>query len=379
MVASLHELLRPITLTKVISQIAASSQSLLRWMQMGPGQSLELSMGHGREGFYHVFNNVRTVGLGRAPGTAAARRARNPIGRVPFVYPRMHEQTSLLAEEIHNLGRIGDPGARDTAGQEYIRRQATPPAQRLANFRTAMVVGMLRDSLYVHESGDNWYFSYTSSGSLFQIAYQMPAANKTQLDMLGAGNIIDVSWDNPSADIPLHLGNINKAFQQLYGGRLEHVHCTFAVWNYITNNDIVAAGHGIANPPFQTFVRALGTGPDGTPINEYVGTINKAPGVTFHISDDGIELGAPGSETWTRHWEDTTAVFMGTPTSDLYNMMLGSEPIAEYDNAPWEVKTGAASWSTRAFNPTSYQLFTLDNALPVAYVPKATAYGTVVF
>lgn len=377
--ASIQEILRPITLTKTVSRIAASTQTVLSWMGMQPGGQNEVFYGHGREGTYHIFNHVRTAGLGRAPGTAAGRIARNPVARVPFVYARMHFEVSLLAEELHNLAKIDDPRMRDEAGSTYIKMQMRSPGERAGNWRTQMVVGMLRDSLYIHESGDDWYFTYESSGGLTQVPFGMPSGNKDQLDMLGAGSIIDASWANAGANIPMHLGKINAAFQQLMGGRLTDIHCTFNVWDNVTSNDFVAAKAGIANAPFETFERKVGEGPDGTPINEYTGRLRIAPGVTWHISDDGLEIGAPGSEAFTKHWGDNNAVFMNSPASGIYSMYQGSEPIAEYDGGPETVRIGLSSWSKKTSNPTATEIFTLDNALPVNHIPASVAYGTVVF
>lgn len=378
--ASIHDILRPQILTKVVSRIAASQNTLLNFMGMQPGGFNEQSYGHGREGVYHVFNNSRSVGTGRAPGTAAGRRARHPIGRVPFTYPRMHESVSLLAEEIHNIGRIENPAVRDQAGEAYIRMQSIPVGQRAANFRTAMVVGMLKDSLYVHVDGDDWYFSYSSSGALFQINYQMPAGNKSQLDMLGAGDIVTSSFDNPSTNIPYIYGQINAARQNLGVGPVTDVHLTNAMWNHHINNDYVASLAGIANPAFQRYEREVGTRPDGTPLTEQVGVINSIPGILFHISDDGLDLGVPGSESFTKHWDDTGAVLMGPPQApDNFTMYLGSEPIAEYDGGPETVRVGLSSWSVKRSNPTATEMFALDNALPVNHIPASVQYPTLVF
>src|SRR5260221_34207 len=99
-------------------------------MGMQPGGRLERRVG-GRDAAYDIFNNVRTAGLGRAPGAPAGRRARNPVGRVPFTFPRMQERVFLLAEEITNLRRVGGPSAeRDLAAADSPRRQMVPPAQR---------------------------------------------------------------------------------------------------------------------------------------------------------------------------------------------------------------------------------------------------------
>lgn len=376
---SVHDVLRPLTLTKVVSRVAASTSTVLNLFDMTPGASNETHYGHGREGSYHIFDHVRTVGTGRAPGTAAGKRKRQRVGKVHFTFPRMHESVELLLEELHNFSRIGDQATRDRNGVDFIRRQMQPVGERVANWRTAMIVGMLRDSLYVHEDGDDWYFTYDSSGSTFQIAHEMPAGNKSQLNMLGAGNIIDVSWDNTSANIPLHLHKINAAMLQLTGGRLDYVMITSIVWNHIMNNDYVAAHHGASAPPFETFERQIGTGPDGTPINALLGRINSVPNVIFWITDEGLELGIPGSETYTKHIEDTAAAFFTDPRRGWAEMITGSEPIAENEMAQPQDVIGMKVWNKTSFNPTAHEIFALDNALCVNTIPNGNAYGTVVF
>ncbi len=377
--ASIHDILNPITLTKVVSRIAASSDVLLQFMGMGPGGPNEQFFGHGREGSYHIFDNVRTIGMGRTPGTAAGRRSRRPIGKVPFVYPRMHESVGLIAEEIHNISSIDDPAIRDEAGKKYIRLQATPVAQRAGNWRTAMIVGMLRDSLYYHEDGDDWYFTYTSSGNLSRVNFGMPSGNKDQLDMLGGGDLITVPWNDPSADIPGDITKIDAARQELGVGPIEHIHLTNAMWQNVITNDHVAAGAGIANPPFKVFEREAGTRADGSPMHEKIGQINSSPGIMWHISDDGLELGVPESESFTKHWGDNNAVFMGSPVAtDNFSMYLGSEPIAEFDGGPETVRVGMSNWVVKRSNPTATELFTLDNALPVNHVPASVQYATLV-
>ena len=377
--ATIHEILRPLTLTKVISQIAATTNRLLMFFEMGPGGANETYVGHGRQGSYRVFDNVRSATLGRAPGTPAGRRSRRPVKEIPFVYPRSHEEVYLLAEEIHNISKISDPRMRDEAGADFIRQQTRPVGQRNGNWRTQQIVGMMRDSLYVVEDGDDWYFSTSSSGSLYRINYQMPSGNKDQLDMLGDGSIIDTPWSNPNANIPRHCQEINAAFLELNGGRLTDVFVNHVQWDNVVNNDYVAAGHGIANPPFKTFEREVGTGPDGIPINEQVGTLLNVPGVTWHITDEGLEWGAPGSETYDKHIGNNNAWFGVGPREfpDVYQMYQGSEPIVEYDNGPETVKIGAQSWSKKSSNPTGTEIFQLDNALAVNHVPNGSAYGTV--
>jgi hypothetical protein len=198
--------------------------------------------------------------------------------------------------------------------------------------------------------------------------------------MLGAGDIIDTSWNNPSADIPLHLSNIDAAFQQNYGGRLENIICPGNVWQQVIKNDHVSSQAGIANAPFRRFERVVGTREDGTPINASIGEIAARPGLLWYITDEGLELGAEGSEAFVKYVADNNAMFLpDVRSTGIFSMMEGSEPIAEVDGGPETVKTGFAAWSTKESNPTITNLFALDNVLPVNHIPNSNAYGTVIF
>lgn len=378
--ASLQQILRPGVLTKVISRQMAAEQWILQFFGFEPGGFNSEDYNHGREGSYEIFNNTRKVGKLRAPGTAAATSARQGVGKVPFIYPRMHDSVSMLAEEIHNIARIGEEASRDIAGRNFIQRQTRHIAQKAANFRAAMTAGMVRDSLYVHESGDDWYFSFTQSGSLLRINFQMPSGNKDQLDMLGDGDIIDTSWDNPVADIPRHLGDIDAAFQELYGGRLQNILCTSKVWQNVIKNDNVAGQGGIAQTPFRTFERVVGDREDGSPLNVQVGELMARPGLLWYITDEGVSLGAEGSEAFTKYIGVNDCAFLPSPrTPDIFGIMEGSEPIAEFDGGPETVKRGFATWTVKRSNPTQTQIFALDNCLAVNHIPNSTAYGTVIF
>jgi hypothetical protein len=381
-IASLNaDLLQPQVLTKVVSRVAATHNELLDMFQMGPGQSKSIHMGEGRNGLYHVFNNSRKVARGTAPGAAANRRPAQEMSAVPFVFPRIFDSVALHAEMLHNLGRIDDPRKRDEAGEQMIRRQATTLGQILSNWRTAMLGGLLRGKIYGIHQGEAviWDYVQPGSGEYFEIAWARPAGNTARLNMLGAGDIIGTSWGNAAAPIPDDLGQINAAFQQLYGGRLEHVLCPWNVWNRVIQNEAVATTHGSVNQPFVVFDREEKTGPDGRKINSHKARLNVMPNVTWHVSDNGLELGL--TNVYRKHVPDNYALFLGfDPTADeVVEMREGSEPIAEYDGGPISVRAGAYSWATQKANPTSTELFILDNALPVIYNPSAIAFAECIF
>lgn len=381
------DILRPNLFTQVVKQVVASADPILNFMGFQPGGANETFEGHGREGLYHIWDDPRTVAKGRAPGTPAARSSKQAMKAVPFTYPRMHDSISLLAEFFHNIARISDPTQRDEAGKDMIMRQTAVLIKKAANWRIAMTVGMLRDQLYYHETGDDWLWSYTSSGALTQINFRVPSGNKSQLNMtdrsgtsVHGASIVDAPWSSAGANIPLHFAKINQARSVQGVGPVRHVHCNSILWNYLIQNDYLAAMAGISNPPFQFYDRVAGTRPDGSPLHEYTGSFNALPGVTFHVTDEGLELYNGSSTVFTKHFPDTMAVLMGEPNAEgKYKLMQGSEPIAEYDGGPESVRVGLSSWSKKTASPTSTEVYVLDNALAVPHDPYDLCPATVVF
>lgn len=385
--ASYLDILRPSLLTEVVKQVVASADPILNFMGFQPGGANERYMGHGREGLYHVFDDSRLVAKGRAPGTPAAKSAKQSMKAIPFVYPRMHDSIDLLAEYFHNIGRISDPTVRDIAGAEMIQKQSEALMQKAANWRIVMAVGMLRDSLYYHEDGDDWHFNYSPANAFTPISFQCPVGNKNQLNMtdrkgnsVHGASIIDVPWTSPGANIPLQFAKINQARSAQGVGPVRHVHLNSILWQAVINNDYLAAQAGISSPPYTTYNRKVGERPDGSALHEYVGSFNALPGVEWHITDEGIELWDDSSADYafTKHFPDTMAVFMGEPNANKkYSLYQGSEPIAEYDGGPETVRVGLSSWSKKTSNPTGTEIYVLDNALAVPHDPYDYAPATV--
>lgn len=381
------DILRPQVLTKVVAQVVSSADAILNFLGMQPGGSNETNKGHGREGTYHIYDDSRRAAKGRAPGTAAARSAKQPMKAVPFVYPRMHDSVGILAEFFHNIGRIEDPSQRDEAGKGLIMRQAKSLSQMAANWRVAQAVGMLRDSLYFYQDGDDWHPTYTSTSALYQVNFRVPSGNKSQLNMtdragtsVHSANIIDVPWSSPGANIPQQFAKINVARAVQGVGPVKNVLCNSIVWNYLVNNDYLATIAGTSNAPFTKYERVAGTRPDGSPLHEYVGSFNALPGVLFHVTDEGLELydGATNAYVFAKHFPDTMAVMLGEPIgSDKYSWYQGSEPIAEYDGGPKTVRTGLSAWSKDVANPTQTELYVLDNGLAVPHDPYDLIPATV--
>jgi hypothetical protein len=379
MAAFIRDLLTPATLTKVVSQTGGDDELLLNRFGFQPGGANELDMGHGRMGTFNVYNNTRVPAKGRAPGTAAARSALQNMGTVPFTYPRQHDSIHIPMEMVANLGMIADPARRDSAAMDMIGRQTITLKKKARNWRTALTVGMLRGAAYLNVDGETNYITYTTSTGAIPINVgRMPSGNTAQLNMLGAGSIIDSGWQNPAADIPKHVGQVSSAMQQLTGFPLAEVTMNWTTFQNVIHNDYVIQLAGSSQQPFTVLNREVGMGADGRPLLAYYSSFNWCPGVKWYITDAGLDLGAEGSESFVKHIPDNYASFScEAMNKDVFGGYVGSEPIAEYDNGPVDTKVGLASWATTVSNPTGYEVFVLDNFLPVNHVPGTLAYAQV--
>ena len=385
--ATIQQMLRPNQLTRVISRIVGGSDALLDFVGMNPGGRNEVDLGHGRSGFYHVFDNTRRLAKGRAPGTAAGRSPAQGMTKVDFTYPRCHDSIGLNYEYLSNAGQIGNPTVRDPMIIDQIRRQTGHLGTLARNWRVALVAGMLKDSLYFSTSGESWYFHYSSGSNRQRINWRMPAGNKGQLDMtlrngttsINGGAIISAGWQTSTTNIPLQIKTINKARQAQGTSPLRYILCGTNVWDYVINNDYVQAQAGSATSPFKEFMVESGLQSDGkTPKFQQRGSIVACPGIEFIITDEGIEMGENGEDGYQPHIAVNHALFMGDPDFDgRMKLYKGGEPIAKRDGDTPQNMRGLNSWSVPRSNPTTEELFVLDNAFPINEDPYSTAYAEV--
>lgn len=377
--ASLADLLSTKVTRGVVRRVAAGTSEAVNFFGFQPGGANILTVGHRTAG-YDIFNDARTSGQGRAPGAPAASIRRNPVGRIDVTFPRMYEKLMLDHESLHNQRPIGGASnVFDEAGRSYIAAQQRFVGQRAANFRRLLTAGMMRGVLYGHRSGDDFYYDFTSSGADFTMDWRVPSGNKSQLNMLGGGSIIDASWATASTDIPRHLAKVDAAFQQLTGTQLRTAVCTGEMWNYITANDHVQEKAGTSNRPWETFALQGGEGQNGLPRTTKLGVLAAYPFVTWLITDEGLSVGAPGSESFTKFIPDTAVWFGPQPDQTLMAMLEGGEPVNEGHGRGTTVQNGLHAWTKEVDDPAGIHLFSVDNALPALFVPAATAYGTVVF
>lgn len=377
--ASIQEILSTRITTRVVSQQAAANRYLLQLFGMQPGGPFERDVGQRQFG-YDIFNDTRTVAQGRGPGTAAGTVTRQAVGRVDGVFPRFNEKLPLLSEELHNFRVIGGPNSvYDQRGVQYVLRQQKFMGQRIGNARLLLLNGMMKGKLYGHKNGDSVYYDFASSGATYEIDWKMPSTNQGQIAYNGGSAIITTSWDNPDADIPAHLRNLNAALQEETGTSLDLIITTAQTWSYILKNNYVQAEAGAVNRPAAVEERIQGIGNNGKPQTVIIGRLTAVPWITFIITNEGVKIGAPGSESFVKFIEEGKMWWGPNPSNEYFEMLNGSEPVNEGYGATETVRYGVYAYTKRTDDPAGQMLYTGDNCVPANYIPNASGYATVVF
>lgn len=400
---SLHDLLTPQVILKAVSRVRKFQGALGRWVGFQPMRynpdnvSLEgpnVRYGDTRFATFRLDNVTRVVAKGRAPGTGPASVPVNPVGDVRVSCARFHEKVRLLGEFLGNLSPIIGPNSQiDTGGQSYIARQVVHLAEKYNNTIELMTTGMFQDNLYFQLSGDNLLpvIGAPSSPNLgFQIPFQIPSGNKSQLNLLGTGNIINIGWQNTGAPLIKNCLQIQAAMTQLSGYQVRHFWHNSLMWYNILLNSEVRNTAGSMNTPFAQYDNVDAGGNmnayDGMPVAQFTARLRGLPWASWHISDDVLVTNsdidpvwssAPATATYTKVCPDNTIIMTPEPSPDWAELYQGAEYISEKVGQPLQLKRGYTFWKEWVTQPSCIELIALMNMIPLLYVPNAVCFATV--
>src|SRR5437868_4824736 len=245
-------LLAPKTIEKAISQLELPGTSLQNLFGWGLGGT-NVTRQSGRHFSYDVFNNTRKIATGRVPAQAIGTTKPQVVKNIAAEFPRAAEKIQLLDEELLNRRPIGGPSADLDRSEMFVTRQEAYLAQRFANLIEFQTAAMFRGQYSYTTDGDLLRHGFTGGDTT--VTFQVPSGNLDQLNMLGAGNILNADWATTSTDIPAHLHAINAAMIQLTGMGLAHVVLTSVGWQYVVKNTKVQQQGGSAGPVFDSLTR----------------------------------------------------------------------------------------------------------------------------
>lgn len=398
--AILMQLLQPQVVMRVISRIRDKYGFMGRFFGFQPDrfdpESVSLSGPNTlnsnnsiRNVTYRIFDSTRVVSKFRAPGTGPATVALNPMGQVQISVARSHQKFDLEAEFLGNLSKMVGPNSEiDEAGQQYLTRQEGSMARQFSNFVEMMAAGMARDSLYYQVVGDDWFPTFTAPTIGQQINFQIPSGNKNQLNMLGTGNIIAVSWANTGAPILNDFAAITAAYVQLSGYAMTDVIVNSLMWQTILLNTQIRNQGGSSNQVYAEWDREPETFMDGQPGVYYVGKLRALPNVRFHICDDVLALNtdidpsnatAPSGATLAKVVPDNMAIFTTQPNNEWVQLYHGGEYVCENPGTPLVFRGGYYTWKEWTTQPSGVSLLGVLNAIPTLFIPKAIAPALPIF
>lgn len=355
-------------ISRVISKIRTPRAKFSNFYQVGVGMANVTSPGGAQVG-WDTFNMTRQMARGRPRGEGPGTARKNPTGHVSAHVFRTHEKTIILQEQLFRARPLGQNfGVIEAFGQSHLTKQENSMAQRFSNTREFMVAKMFQGGFDLKLVGEDWL--PVSSGGQFTIDFQIPSGNKDKLDILGDGDIIDISWDEKAtALIVTDLLQINAAFEQLHGWPLEHVWLNSDTLAKFIDNDQLTSVAGSANTVFDRFIKEEAGFPDLQIVFKAV------PWVTFHIYDAPLEE----EDTRNRIIPNDRAIFTPNPDSQWLEWLEGSEIVAENIMDTGTERFGFHAWMERRTQPAAWELIGVDNGLPALYVPETVAFGTIVF
>jgi hypothetical protein len=372
--AVLQDVLAPSVVTGIVSRIFTPGDVLQRQFGFEIG-GRGVKQVTGRAYSYDIFDNVRDIAEGRAPGVGPSTYAPNPVGKQNQTIPRSYEKMILpeyeLLMNIRTLGK--NAGVRDRMGAAYLDSQGVVVRRRQNNFRefqTAMFLS--RGAFSFRFDGDRW-IPVVSLGANqgFTIDFQIPSGNKSNaipgLNPLGTGNIIDVAWSNAAANIPGHIDSINQAFQQLVGAPLAVMITDSIGWNYVISNTKLQSQSGSVNAVYAEYDMERMRGPDGNLLGIFRGRLKARPWVEWWIFDQGLNIDG----TYTRFWDGTMVTAMIQPDPYWFAAVEGSEPQKDNPMTPAVERFGFHSWLREWDEPARVEWHSLQNFLIECRIPKA--------
>ncbi len=401
---TVSDLLQPQVILDIVSRVRKNQGRLGKWLGFhttgfdkdggtltGPNVKTGSMDPETRTISYRIMDSTRTVAMARAPGTGPATHTPQAIGDASITVARFHEKIRLDAELLSNMSKVVGPNtALDPDGQDYAVRQQQYMAARFNNAIELMAAGLIRGKFYLKNSGENWIPVLAQPGGTTPYVtcdFQVPSGNLSQLNMLGAGDIINVTWSNPAAKIiSLHLPKIAIAFVQLTGMALTDIWVDPLTWGYVVNNTEVINTGGSSNTPFSEFAYTRDQGDDGKQVVEWVAVLRGYPTVRWHISADVLVADGgtdpsytAGTGTLTQIIPANSAIFMGEVDGEWADLVTCSELVCENPGMPMVRRSGFYAWTEFITQPSAIELIGLLNAIPRARKPKAICNGTVVF
>lgn len=306
-------------------------------------------------------------------GASAIRRALVDLGSSDVKLIHSFEE---LAIDALTMGRLRDHNSYEQdKGRKEVARQISQFVINHENLRKACTQLVLANGQLNFDGDGNLLPS--SSGQVEQVNFQIPAGNQSQLNVFGAGNILDTGWQLNTTDIPKHIRLIKRASVQLTGKRMRYALYGINVPSYINENDFTL-DYLARNPPRNEQILDTADMPSDLfgltwiPMAEGFwtdqnGTIQKTWG------DDNVTFCPDPAEEGLGEWWTIMQGSYDVPSS----INIAGDGIAAFDNLVR--KYGRFAYGQVSANPPTVMVYNGDTMMPVIKNPKAVFQAVVNF
>lgn len=187
---------------------------------------------------YIATTGVRTTSKLSQFGAPPVRRALTKLGSIDAVVLSSNEELALDPTTLSMLRDYNTPFLQDL-GRKEVARETRNFIQRFVNLRVAATGLVLANGRLGFNGNGDLLPDSGYSGATEQVAFQVPAGNQGQLDVLGTGNIITAPWDLADTDIPEQVRVLKASSLKLNGYEVENILYGVDVVSYLINNDYV--------------------------------------------------------------------------------------------------------------------------------------------
>ena len=317
---------------------------------------------------YDKVEGTRKTARRVQAGSPSVRRSTKGVTEVPVALITSHEHFCHTANVFQNLRSEGSE-ARQKLGRQTIGRHTGDFGRLFKNLRIASVYSILANgAVYFDAEGE---LLPSSTSAVVTVDMQIPAGNKSALNVFGEGAILSAAWDTAATDIPKQIRKLKAASRKLTGYPIKHAFYGENIPSHFLGNTRIKAL--IAGSPRLSEAFASGDEIPGGLLGLQWHPVNEA----FYNDANGTDQDFFGANACT---------FTPDPSPEWWEVIEGSQPIPNglgiSGNAlealsMIEEAVGAFSYAELTTDPVGIKHHGGDTFLTVAKVPKAIFPATV--
>ncbi len=377
--STLQEIFHHIHIGEVVSEIRKPMHKLCNTYGLMPGASNVVQVG-GRDTAWDVYNSTREVAGISAPESPAQAKSAQPTGHRQARLIRSYDRYPVPMAKIFRNRGIGQPlGSVDTMGERWVMKQIGTQVEKLGNLREAMVAMMLTDGGFeIVFDGMEMNLAPTGSGGAIAVDFQHPATHEGSVaKIIGGGNVFSGAWQTTTTNIHQELLDLVAHAEQSSRHPITNAWIDSECAGYLLQNDTLKNVAGTANIVFADGGVLNYDGSqniDGKLVGHMHFTLRAFPQIKWNIYNSHVVL---SSGTLHPFVGGGKAIFTPCASDGWIEMHEGSEPVKRDYRTEMEEEYGMTMWIRENLDPAGFNMFVLDNCLPVGVVPTAWYSATV--